>query len=379
MTRAEAFSWSEGADVFDNDPSSPVARLARGHPICDLFHHIRANRAFQVGPNGIVSANREDGAFGTQTAGTSGTPKPVWRSAASWIASFRVNAGLFSLSSRDRYAVLGGMEHSLALYASLEALWIGAQLHRLQAMRADRWADAFVARGVSVVYATPAQLRLVLTGGTKSRAMRLILSGGAKLDEATKSQLAVQFPNTEIREFYGTSETSFVAMADHACPSDAVGQLYPGVTLAPGADIRVQSPYLALSAVKDAEGFVATGEVGWLDVEGHLHLSGRRDRMVTIADSNVFPEEVEATLMSLDGVRVACVVPVPDPARGTVFLAYLAGSGEVATDRILRSCRTDLGPMKTPKKVIWLQDWPILASGKTDIRALTDMARQVPA
>ena len=77
--------------------------------------------------------------------------------------------------------------------------------------------------------------------------------------------------------------------------------------------------------------------------------------------------------MAMAGVRQAAVLPRPDPLRGVHLVAVLLGD-RAQEAAILAGLRGQLGPLKAPKYLIWLQDWPILASGKTDLVAL---ARQV--
>ncbi len=92
--------------------------------------------------------------------------------------------------------------------------------------------------------------------------------------------------------------------------------------------------------------------------------------MVTVADQNVFPEEIEAFLAGLPGVRRVAVVPVADGLRGQVLVAVCQGDA-AQEGAILRAVRGELGPLKAPKALIWRQDWPELASGKTDLVAIS--------
>lgn len=124
----------------------------------------------------------------------------------------------------------------------------------------------------------------------------------------------------------------------------------------------------APTATRWRDGWLSVGEIGSLD-NGFLFLKGRAGRMITVADQNVFPEEIEALLHTLPGVTRAAVLPVPDAKRGHSLIAFLQGdpAQEVA---ILSALRAELGPLKSPKSLIWVQDWPVLASGKTDLMAL---------
>jgi long-chain acyl-CoA synthetase len=91
--------------------------------------------------------------------------------------------------------------------------------------------------------------------------------------------------------------------------------------------------------------------------------------MVTVADQNVFPEEIETLLASLPGITRAAVLPVPDAKRGAVLVAVLQGDAHSEAE-ILATLRKALGPLKSPRALIWRDDWPTLPSGKTDLRAL---------
>ena len=89
--------------------------------------------------------------------------------------------------------------------------------------------------------------------------------------------------------------------------------------------------------------------------------------MVTVADQNVFPEEIEAFLLGQPGVTQAAVLPRADALRGHVLEAVVMGGDAAA---LLSACRRRLGPLKTPRRVLQVGDWPLLASGKTDLAAL---------
>jgi long-chain acyl-CoA synthetase len=295
---------------------------------------------------------------------------------ASWTASFAVNAQAFDIGPGCRVAVLGGLVQSLALYGALEAVHLGAEVHLLDALRPDRQRAALAARRVAVLYATPAQLRLMVEhGGPDLADLRVIVVGGSKLDSALRAALATM-TGAAVREFYGAAEASFITLAGPDAPADSVGAPYPGVQIAVrGGAVWVKSPYLfdryagadPGGAVWD-QGWLSVGEIGRLEA-GYLHLSGRAGRMVTVADQNVFPEEIEAFIATLPGVARVAVLPRPDALRGVVLVAVILGeSAQEAA--ILGAGRAAFGPLKAPRAVIWRSDWPVLAAGKTDLRAL---------
>ncbi|MES2434145.1 MAG: AMP-binding protein [Pseudomonadota bacterium] len=327
-------------------------------------------RAFRIG--GLGPQPVGEGVFETLTSGSSGQPRRILRSMESWITSFAVNAGLFGIGPGVRVAVLGDLVHSLALYGALEGLHLGAEVVLLGGVRPDRQAQALA--GAGVIYATPAQLRLLVEAGWQ--ASGLILVGGSKLDVGLRAALA----GAEVREFYGAAEASFITLAGPDAPVDSVGAVYPGVEIdLRDGQIWVRSPYLFQGyAGTDAggacwdQGWLSVGEMGRLQGD-YLYLSGRAGRMVTVADQNVFPEEIETFIAGLPGVSRVAVLPRPDALRGAVMVAVLQGdpSAEAA---ILAACRARLGALIAPRAAIWVAEWPVLASGKTD---LVRLAREV--
>ena len=229
-----------------------------------------------------------------------------------------------------------------------------------------------------MLYAAPAQLRLLLEAPSLPVPdLRLILTGGSKLDPATRARLALRFPKAEVREFYGAAETSFITLSDAQTPEDSVGRPYPGVEIdlrgpAGTQEVWVRSPYLfagyagAAGSARWQDGWLTVGEIGEMR-DGFLFLSGRAGRMMTVADQNVFPEEIEAFLLDQPGVTRAAVLPRADTLRGQVPEAVVMGGDPAA---LLAACRRQLGSLKTPRRVHLVADWPLLASGKTDLAAL---------
>lgn len=364
------------------DATGPVPPTVQGGGVIDPLPSGQAlaralavqGAAFRIGGVGGLDAGQ--GAFETLTSGSSGQPRRIVRSVQSWTDSFAVNAAAFGIGPGCRVAVLGQLVHSLALYGALEAAHLGAELHLLDSLRPDRQRAALAARRVGVLYATPAQLRLLLeAGGPELPDLRLVLVGGSKLDRRLRAGLAAM-TEAEVREFYGAAEASFITLAGPDTPEESVGRAYLGVEiLVRGGTIWVKSPYLFMgyagedkgSAVWD-QGWLSVGEMGRLE-GGFLYLSGRAGRMVTVADQNVFPEEIEAFIAGLPGVDRVAVLPRADALRGRVLVAVVMGDGAQEA-AILRACRAHLGPLKAPRAVIWRGDWPVLASGKTDLRAL---------
>jgi long-chain acyl-CoA synthetase len=218
-------------------------------------------------------------------------------------------------------------------------------------------------------------MRMLIEAGGAQLGLRCVLIGGSKLDARLRAAILAMSPGVQLHEFYGAAEASFITLAGLGCPEASVGRAYPGVEiLIEAGEIWVRSPYLFDRYA--GEGGGAVWRDGWLSVgergamrEGFLYLHGRAGRMVTVADQNVFPEEIEAFLAGLPGVERVAVVPRADALRGVHLVAVLRGDARQEA-AILRAARGVLGALKAPKAVIWVQDWPVLASGKTDLRRI---------
>ncbi|WP_348541458.1 hypothetical protein [Sulfitobacter albidus] len=156
--------------------------------LAQLMGALEARSPFCVAPTAPPGLETlADGQFATLTGGTSAAPKVILRRDASWTASFAVHAEIFDLGPADTVAILGTLDHSLALYAAVEALNLGAALLPLSGR-----AHADLARA-SVLYATPTQLRLLGDAPPCPR-LRLLLCGAARLTPPPAPPPARSFP-----------------------------------------------------------------------------------------------------------------------------------------------------------------------------------------
>jgi long-chain acyl-CoA synthetase len=413
----DRFRWHPEARLFDSAGRAVPQGRATGAVLPDSAEGLAQAfdlQAFRVGAQDQPAPEPANvPVFETLTSGSTGAPRRILRSQASWTASFAVNAG-FGIGPGARVAVLGRLVHSLSLYGAVEGLHLGAEVHLLEALRPDRQRKALIARRISHLYATPAQLRLLVDGSGLCPDLRLVLVGGSKLDPGLRASLQGMAPAAQVHEFYGAAETSFITLADADTSDGSVGRAYPGVEIAldPGGEVWVRSPYLFKGYASDSralpsplagegegggaarrmpptpipspqgggdaqvpaggarwrDGWLSVGEIGRMD-QGFLYLHGRAGRMVTVADQNVFPEEIEVLMQALPGVSRVAVLPVRDARRGHVLVAMVQGD-PACEAVILAAVRERLGPLKAPKALIWQEDWPVLPSGKTDLRAL---------
>ena len=111
-----------------------------------------------------------------------------------------------------------------------------------------------------------------------------------------------------------------------------------------------------------ADGFFITGDVGRLDGDGRLWLSGREKDLIITGGLNVYPPEIERVIDSLPGVAESAVVGLPHKDFGEAVTAIVCGDGDEA--EIIAAARRSLAPYKTPKRVVFVDTLPRNAMGK---------------
>jgi acyl-CoA synthetase (AMP-forming)/AMP-acid ligase II len=119
------------------------------------------------------------------------------------------------------------------------------------------------------------------------------------------------------------------------------------------------------------DGFYATGDVGHLDVDGFLFLTGRRDDMFKVRGATVYPSEVESALHGLPSVRRAYVVDVMGAGGGAEVAAVVvlaASAPDTTIDELARDAKERLSSFKVPTRwqIVDADDVPMTTTGKVD-------------
>jgi amino acid adenylation domain-containing protein len=108
-----------------------------------------------------------------------------------------------------------------------------------------------------------------------------------------------------------------------------------------------------------------TGDLFTMDDEGYLYFVSRKDDIIKSRGEKVSPKEVENVLYSLEGVKEAAVIGVPDPIQGQAIKAFVAGDGsQLSEAQVLAHCRAHLEDLMVPKYVVLCKELPKTLSGK---------------
>ena len=141
--------------------------------------------------------------------------------------------------------------------------------------------------------------------------------------------------------------------------------------------LAIQGYYRNPNATEEflAGGWCHTGDIGFLDQEGYLHISGRKKNMVKSGGISVFPEEIEETLRKHPDVADAAVVGFKSQEWGEAVKAFVVLSGGTSTsgEALIEYCKNNLAPYKAPKVVEFCTSLPRTGLGKIDRAKLAEL------
>jgi acyl-CoA synthetase (AMP-forming)/AMP-acid ligase II len=122
------------------------------------------------------------------------------------------------------------------------------------------------------------------------------------------------------------------------------------------------------------DGFFVSSDLGWLDADGNLSMSGRASEVYIRGGYNIYPLEVENALSAHPGVAAAAVVSAPAPVIGEIGIAFVvAAPGETPGEEELRAwCAAGLADYKAPDRIEFVSELPLNPMMKVDKRALAD-------
>ena len=350
------------------------------------------------GPDGIAMV--------LYTSGSTGRPKgvPLTHAGHLWAHNFRVERS--PDSEFHRLLVAAPLYHMNALCVSLFAFGIGATIVLLPEFTAERYVHAIERFKCTWITSVPTMLAMCfsdpeLTANADLTSVKVVRMGSAPVSPKLWGRVQTAFPEASIMNGYGTTEAGPVVFGPkpgQLPPPLSVGWPSPGVRLklvdgagneADEGDLWHLTPaimpgYLNLpEKTKEAfseDGLYKSGDVFRRDAEtGAYFFVGRVDDMFNCGGENIYPAEVEATLVAHPKIEMACVVPVPDEIKGMKPVAFVVPvAGETLTEQEVKQYALDNAPaFRHPRMVTFLDDLPLAGPGKVDRNGLEARARQI--
>ena len=234
----------------------------------------------------------EDTLFLASTSGTTGQPKIYYRNWESWKMGFEVCDDLFHLSKSQALATTSPLTTSLGLHTLMCALYLGKTF--LAITNPSQFINI---KESYVLFTVPTYLLNNLNELFALTSPEIIFLGGGTLSPEAINKVRKKLPQTQMIEFYGSSETSFISwqVVNDGKKTSSVGKLFPHVelTLGPKYRLTVKSPYLFSGYLNQPyPQSWTTDDLGTLK-NNHLYLFGRRSDIIEHGANKIFPEEIE--------------------------------------------------------------------------------------
>lgn len=280
------------------------------------------------------------------TSGTSGEAKAAVHTWGNHFYSAKGSNEIIPLTSADHWLLSLPLYHVSGIAITVRCLLSGAAL----VIAGD--ADLMTAIGqgkVTHVSMVSTQLQRLLTDEKNIpllRSLKVILLGGSAMPRTLVEQSVKSGLNIYLS--YGLTEmSSQVATGKTADNNQTHVKVLPyrQLKISPEGEILVKGEVLFKGYVAGAKlhlpqdnGWFPTGDMGHLDKEGSLTVTGRRDNMFISGGENIHPEEIEKALLGIKGIQQAIVVPKEDKEFGQRPIAYIKFAGEPLEEEYMIRC-----------------------------------------
>ena len=336
------------------------------------------------------------------TSGTTGRPKAAGITHRSQLASARAQVAHTKFTADDLLQLALPLNHVGGTTCGvLSMLLAGGTCELMPEFNTDTLLEMSRKHPPTLLTGVPTMLTLLLMHPQLARGdfsrLRLLIVGGSNVDATLLTRLQAAFPGVAIMNLYGLSESSgAIVMTPWGASQQALLETI-GKPLA-GAQVRVVSRegqdlpagevgelwFRGLGVIRayvgsqrdegafDAEGWLHTGDLGFVDEAGLIHLMGRQKDMYIQGGFNVYPAEIESVIASHPEVLMVAGIGVPDPVLGEVGRCYVVRKpGSMLSAQALQDfCRARLADYKVPRQIVFREQLPLTPAGKIQKAAL---------
>jgi long-chain acyl-CoA synthetase len=340
------------------------------------------------------------------TSGTTGHPKGVRRNAptaSQAAAGERMRAMIYGLKPGARAILPGPLYHSAPNSFGIRAGKLGGALVLMPRFEPEEFLELIERYRIDTIFMVPTMfIRLMKLPEAVRRkydvsSLRHVIHAAAPCPADVKRAM-IEWWGPVIYEFYGSTESSAVTFAtseDALKKPGTVGKISPGAELRfIGDDGRVlgvgeigeiysRMPEMAdftyhnkpeKRAEIDRDGFITSGDVGYIDADGYVFICDRKRDMVISGGVNIYPAEIESVLHAVAGVHDCAVFGIPDAEFGEALMAVVEPQPGVTLEPggIRTALKAHLADYKVPRHIEIRTQLPREDSGKIFKRRLRD-------
>jgi len=376
-----------------------VAPVDELKTLCDCYS-IRDGMNFKARPaieEDFCPIIREDEpAVMIFTSGTTGKLKGVILSAYNILNAAKINSHDQKLCPDDKACVILPFFHIFGLIAGIFANALAdATIYLPEKIRTDSILDLISREKCTAFHSVPTMLLALINNKNfnpeKLSSLRCSIISGARATEAQIKTFRRLMPRNHFLSSYGLSEMAPVSITAYDDSDEnilhTVGKVVKnikikidnpdsqgiGEILVQGFNLMTGYYKLALDEQPiNAEGWLHTGDLGSLDGNGYLRLTGRIKEIIIRGGENIYPAEVEAAIAEYESIDDVKVFGVPDDFFGEAVCACIKlRAGEMFNaDKMKASLSKRLAKFKVPAHFLVYESFPMLGSGKIDLTAL---------
>jgi o-succinylbenzoate---CoA ligase len=308
------------------------------------------------------------------TSGTSGEPRPIGLTYGNHLWSAVGSAFNLGVEPTDRWLCCLPLFHVSGLSIVMRSVIYGTAAVIHDGFEVDRIAASLEGDGVTVISVVATQLVRLLEAGVDLLPLRAVLVGGGPVPEEVLEEGLGR--GVTVVQTYGLTETASqvttLSPADGSRKLGSAGRplLTTHLRISDG-EILVQGPTVAPGCA-DEVGWLHTGDLGRIDEDGFLYVTGRLGDVIVTGGENVFPTEVEEVLLRHPDVADAAAVGRADAdwQEAVTAVVVLRNGADVTAEGLRRHCRAELAGFKVPKRIEFATELPRTASGKLMRREL---------
>ena len=311
--------------------------------------------------------------FGVLTSGTTGRPKPLWRSESSWREFFDIQNNIFYINKDTKIFLHGSFSFTGVSNMVVAVLWSGGTVITTSSLRPIRWIQLIDKYHVDHIYALPTKLRLLVRHcKSKLDCINYIIGGSQVLDRQLMEQLELICPNMEFILYYGASELNYITYCtgkEWLDREGTVGRPFPSVKIAEQNSVIYVTTKHHIEGIPDT---YTVNDCGYIDSDGYLMFNGRRGDVINKGGYKISIPEMELYLQSLQGVSEVAVITINDEIRGEDFIAYMVLEDNAELSKIIECIHHERPSVEWPKAILEIPIIPLTECSKVDKRKLKE-------
>ena len=311
--------------------------------------------------------------FGVLTSGTTGRPKPLWRSESSWREFFDIQNNIFYINKDTKIFLHGSFSFTGVSNMVVAVLWSGGTVITTSSLRPIRWIQLIDKYHVDHIYALPTKLRLLVRHcKSKLDSISYIIGGSQVLDRQLMEQLELICPNMEFILYYGASELNYITYCtgkEWLDREGTVGRPFPSVIIAEQNGVIYVTTKHHIEGIPDT---YTVNDCGYIDSDGYLMFHGRRGDVINKGGYKISIPEMELYLQSLQGVSEVAVITINDEIRGEDFIAYMVLEDNAELSKIIECIHHERPSVEWPKAILEIPMIPLTECSKVDKRKLKE-------